>query len=181
MTVVVSLLALSIATLSTNLAANVVSPANALVNLAPRRISFRSGALLTAGLGIAMFPWKLIESTSFFIFTWLIGYSALLGPLGGILLADYYLLRRTHLDTSALFRRGDRYEYWKGFNPRALVALVVGVAPNVPGFLAAVGWIEGVGPLWSGLYTYAWFVGFALAGATYLVLSPRITEEDVSS
>jgi NCS1 family nucleobase:cation symporter-1 len=171
--VVLSLLALSVATLSTNLAANVVSPANALVNLSPQRISFRLGALVTAGLGIAIFPWKLIESTDGFIFTWLIGYSALLGPIGGILLADYYLLRRTELRLEDLYRKDGVYWYRGGTHPAALIALLVGVLPNVPGFLATAGWASGVGAFWTTLYTYAWFVGFLLAGGVYLLLARR--------
>ncbi len=166
-TVAVSLLALSIATLSTNLAANVVSPANALVNLAPQRVSFRTGALMTAGLGVAMFPWKLIESTSGFIFTWLIGYSALLGPIGGIVLADYYLVRRTHLDAEGLYRHDGPYGYRSGVNPKAIIAMILGVAPNVPGFLATAGAIDSVPTIFATLYTYAWFVGFLVAGASY--------------
>jgi nucleobase:cation symporter-1, NCS1 family len=169
--VVLSLLALTVATLSTNLAANVVSPANALVNLAPRRIGFRAGALLTAALGVAIFPWKLIESSQGYIFTWLVGYSALLGPIGGILLVDYWLIRRARLDAEALYRRGGPYEYRGGVNPRAIAALALGVAPNVPGFLAAANLVEGVAPLWTRLYTYAWFVGFLLAGGFYWLTS----------
>lgn len=170
-TVIVSLVALSVATLSTNLAANVVSTANAILNLAPEKFSFRQGSMVTAGLGLVVFPWKLIESTSGYIFTWLIGYSALLGPVGGILLADYYLLRKTKLDLEALYRRSGPYWYRGGFNPAAMVALVVGVAPNVPGFLAAAGFVESVPGFWSQLYTYAWFVGFFLAGGVYLGLA----------
>ena len=101
--VVVALVALVLATLTTNLAANVVAPANGFSNLSPRRISFKAGGYITAGLGIAIFPWKLLESTGSYIFTWLIGYSALLGPIAGIMLADYLLLRRTELDAKALF------------------------------------------------------------------------------
>lgn len=171
-TVVASLFALTVATLSTNLAANVVSPANAIINLAPR-LSFRAGSLITAGLGIAVFPWKLIESSAGYIFTWLIGYSALLGPIGGILIVDYYLVRRTDLDLVGLFNRHGPYEYSGGYNPRALIALAVGVAPNVPGFLAAAGFVDAVPPIFAQLYTYAWFVGFVVAGALYWLLSRR--------
>jgi NCS1 family nucleobase:cation symporter-1 len=168
--VLVSLLALSVATLSTNLAANVVSPANAIINLAPERFSFRTGALVTAGLGLAILPWKLIESTEGYIFTWLIGYSALLGPIGGILLVDYYLLRRTQLELADLYRRGGAYEYRSGYNPAALIALAIGVLPNVPGFLAAAGFIESAPTFFSSLYTYAWFVGLLLSGGIYWLL-----------
>jgi len=166
-TVLASLVALSVATLSTNLAANVVSPANALVNLSPQRISFRLGSMLTAALGVAIFPWKLIESSAGFIFTWLIGYSALLGPIGGILIVDYYLLRRTELDIAALYRHDGPYGYRGGYNWRAFVALFIGVAPNVPGFLAAAGWISAVPAVFASIYTYAWFVGLLLAGLVY--------------
>ena len=171
--VLLSLLALSVATLSTNLAANVVSPANAIINLAPSRFSFRFGALVTAGLGLAIFPWKLIESTEGYIFTWLIGYSALLGPIGGILLVDYYVLRRTRLEIADLYRRGGAYEYRGGYNPAALIALGLGVLPNVPGFLAAAGFVESVPMFFSTLYTYAWFVGLLLSGGIYWLLMLR--------
>ena len=167
---VLSLLALSVATLTTNLAANVVAPANALVNLAPRRISFRLGTMLTAGLGVAMFPWKLIASSEGYIFTWLIGYSALLGPLGGIVLADYYLLRRRRLVVEDLYRRGGVYEYHRGTNHVALLALGMGIAPSVPGFLAAAGLVDGVPAFWESVYTYSWFVGFGVGAGVYLAL-----------
>jgi NCS1 family nucleobase:cation symporter-1 len=169
--VVLALFVLAIATLTTNLAANVVAPANGFANIYPRRISFRLGGYITAGLGLAMFPWKLLESAGAYIFTWLIGYSALLGPIAGILIADYYLLRRTELDVADLFRRRGKYTYYRGWNPIALVALAIGVAPNVPGFLAAAGAIDHVHPIFLTLYTYAWFIGFGLSGAIYYVLS----------
>ena len=170
--VLVSMLALSIATLTTNLAANVVSPANDFSNIAPRLISYRTGGLITAAIGIVMMPWKLLASSQGYIFTWLIGYSALLGPIGGILIADYFVVRRRALDLWDLYRRGGSYEYARGFNPAALIALVVGVAPNVPGFLAQAfpARFGGVSGFWTGMYSYAWFSGFALAAAVYLLL-----------
>ena len=168
-TVVISLFALSVATLSTNIAANVVSPANALINLAPRRIDFRIGGYVTAGLGIAIFPWKLLESTGGYIFTWLIGYSALLGPIGGILIADYFLLRRTRYDLQGLYRKDGPYWFVGGFNPVAIVALVLAVLPNIPGFLHAAGALDEVAPLFDDIYAYAWFVGFGIAATVYLV------------
>ena len=175
--VVVALLALLLATLTTNLAANVVAPANGFSNLAPQRISFRMGGYITAGIGIAIFPWKLLETTGAYIYTWLIGYSALLGPIAGIMLADYYLIRRTELDRDALFRHDGAYAYRGGWNPAALVALVLGVAPNLPGFLKAAGFVAAVPPVFETIYTYAWFVGLAVAGVAYLLAmkwgSPR--------
>lgn len=169
-TIVLSLLALSIATLSTNIAANVVSPANAMINLAPQRITFQLGGYITAGLGVAMFPWKLLADPSGYIFTWLVGYSALLGPIGGILVADYFLLRRTELDLEGLYRRDGPYRYLNGFNPAALLALALAVLPNLPGFLHTVKAVE-VGPFWQGLYSYAWFVGFFLAGGLHILFT----------
>jgi NCS1 family nucleobase:cation symporter-1 len=175
----VCMLALSVATLTTNLAANVVSPANDFSNLAPGRISYRAGGLITAAIGVLIMPWKLIESSQEYIFTWLIGYSALLGPIGGIMIADYFVLRRRRLDVPDLYRRGGVYEYRGGFNAVALAALAIGVAPNVPGFLveAVPGWKSSLDregtpvlALFHDLYAYAWFVGFLLAGTVYLVL-----------
>jgi nucleobase:cation symporter-1, NCS1 family len=168
--VVVALVALVLATLTTNLAANVVAPANGFSNLAPSRISFKLGGYITAGIGIAIFPWKLLETTGAYIFTWLIGYSALLGPIAGIMLADYLVLRRTELDRAALFSHSGAYGYRGGWNPAALVALVVGVLPNLPGFLQAAGFVDGVPAVFTTIYTYAWFVGLALAAAVYLLL-----------
>jgi NCS1 family nucleobase:cation symporter-1 len=170
--VLVSMFALSIATLTTNLAANVVSPANDFSNLAPRRISFRTGGLITAVVGIVMMPWKLLASTEGYIFTWLVGYSALLGPIGGVMIADYFVLRRRELNVDALYRRGGPYEYSGGINPAAVIALIVGVAPSVPGFLVqAFPARFGETPaFWSGLYSYSWFLGFGLAALVYLLL-----------
>jgi NCS1 family nucleobase:cation symporter-1 len=171
-TVLLSMLALSIATLTTNLAANVVSPANDFSNAAPRLISFRTGGLITAFVGVLMMPWKLLASSHGYIFTWLIGYSALLGPIGGILVADYFVLRGRRLDVDDLYRRGGQYEYRGGFNPCALGALMAGVLPCVPGFLNAAfpQAFPGVPALFKGIYSYAWFVGFFVAGGMYLML-----------
>ena len=169
-TVAISLFALSVATLSTNIAANVVSPANALINAAPQRVTFRMGGLITAGIGVAIMPWKLIASTGGYIFTWLIGYSALLGPIGGILIADYFILRRTEYDRDGLFQLNGPYRYRGGFNPAAIIALVLAVIPNIPGFLVAAGFMESAPEILTNLYTYAWFVGFFLAAVIYLAL-----------
>jgi nucleobase:cation symporter-1, NCS1 family len=168
--VVIALTALLLATLTTNLAANVVAPANGFSNLAPGKISFKMGGYITAGIGIAIFPWKLLESTGAYIFTWLIGYSALLGPIAGIMLADYFLIRRTELDVPALFRHDGEYSYRRGWNPAAVVALIVGVLPNLPGFLQAAGFVGSVPSVFVSIYTYAWFVGLLVAGAVYLLL-----------
>lgn len=175
--VIVSLFALVAATLTTNLAANVVAPANGFSNLAPGKISFRMGGYITAGLGVAMFPWKLLDTTKGYIFTWLIGYSALLGPIAGILIVDYFLIRRTELNVADLFRREGAYTYVRGWNPVALVALAAGVAPNVPGFLQAAGIVSSVPEVFSSIYTYAWFVGLFISGGLYWLLSRKRNNE----
>jgi len=159
--VVLSMIALAVATLTTNLAANVVAPANAFTNLAPKRISFRAGGIATGIIGILMMPWKLLADPTGYICTWLIGYSALLGPIAGVLICDYFVLRRMELSLAGLYREGP-YSYLRGFNHRALVALAAGIAPNVPGFLGTIGVLQ-VHPFWMSLYAYAWFVGFAVA------------------
>jgi len=175
LTIGLSMLALTVATLTTNLAANVVSPANDFSNAAPRLISFRTGGLITAVIGVLMMPWKLLATSNGYIFVWLVGYSGLLGPIGGILIADYFLLRSGALEVDDLYRRGGRYEYAGGVNPAALAALAAGIAPNVPGFLAQAfpSRFGAVPDFWRGIYSYAWFVGFAIAGATYLALMRR--------
>lgn len=169
MTVVISLFALAVATLTTNLAANVVAPANGFSNIAPNKISFRMGGYITAGLGIAMFPWKILETSQGYIFTWLIGYSALLGPIAGILVVDYFLVRHTDIEVDELFRHDGRYGYFKGWNPVALLALLLGVLPNVPGFLQVAGIVDSVPAVFASVYTYAWFVGFAISGGLHLL------------
>lgn len=162
----VATLALCLATLATNLAANVVSPANDFANLWPRRISFRTGGLLTGLIGILIRPWELIARPEVYIGTWLVGYSSLLGAVGGVLVADYFLIRRTRLDADDLYRPEGRYWYCGGFNPVAMVALAVGIAPCIPGFLTQAGMAE-AGPLWKQLYHYAWFVSLGVAFVVY--------------
>jgi len=176
---VVSMFALCLATLATNIAANVVSPANDFAHLAPRRISFRVGGLITGVIGVVMMPWKLVADPSGYIFTWLIAYSGLLGPIGGIMIADYFVVRRTRLDLAALYSSTGEYRYRDGFSIVALIAFVVAVAPSLPGFLAHVELIDGsaVPASLLGLYNYSWFVGFAVAFVTYVALrriAPRL-------
>lgn len=161
-----SMVAVIIATISTNAAANVVGPANSFSNMWPSKIDFKRGGYITGVIGIVMMPWKLLADPSGYIFTWLIGYSALLGPVIGIILVDYFLVRRTVLDVRDLYRRNGQY---RGVNSRAVIALVLGVLPNIPGFLVQTGMIEGSGPLVD-LYNYAWFTGLAIAGLVYWVL-----------
>jgi NCS1 family nucleobase:cation symporter-1 len=154
----IALIAILVATLNVNIGANVVSPSNDFSNLYPRLISFRTGGLITGFLGLAMCPWKLLATPDAYIFGWLVGYSGLLGPVAGIMVADYFLIRHTELDVNSLYHREGVYYYSKGINPRAMVALALGVG------LALIG--LAVKPLHF-LYDYAWFVGFFTAGIVY--------------
>ena len=159
---------LAIATLSTNLAANVVGPANDFSNLSPRRIDFRRGAFIASGIAVVIMPWKLMADAGAYLFTWLLGYGALLGAVGGIMIADYFFIRRCTLNMDDIYRRGGDYEYHGGFNIVAIVALVAGIAPNVPGFLGALGVLD-PGSVFTTLYEWAWFVAFFGAGVTHVV------------
>ncbi len=167
-----AMVALCVATLATNIAANVVSPANDFAHLAPRKISFRTGGVITGLVGILMMPWKLLADPSGYIFTWLIGYSALLGPVGGIMIADYFVCRHRELNLAALYDPNGEHSYTRGFSIVALIAFAVAVLPSLPGFLSQVHLIDGVGlsPFLLGLYNYAWFVGFGVAFVVYLIL-----------
>jgi NCS1 family nucleobase:cation symporter-1 len=169
---VIAMLALCIATLATNIAANVVSPANDFAHLAPKKISFRTGGLITGVIGILMMPWKLVADPEGYIFTWLIAYGALLGPIGGILIADYFVWRKRKLSLKALYQEKGEYAFTKGFSLAAIAALVLGAAPSVPGFLVNVKALDAasVPASLTELYNYAWFIGFALAFAIYLAL-----------
>ncbi len=168
----VAMAAICLATLAMNVAANVVAPANDFANLAPEKINFRTGGLITAVIGILIMPWKLLADSTGYIFTWLIGYSALLGPVAGILLVDYFLIRKTVADVDDLYRYDGRYAYQGGYNPVALIALVIGVLPNLPGFLVQIKALDAtaVPALLVDLYDYAWFIGLGLAALTYLAL-----------
>jgi nucleobase:cation symporter-1, NCS1 family len=161
-----ALVALLVATLNVNIGANVVSPSNDFSNLAPNLISFRTGGLITGFLGLAMMPWKLMATFGSYIFGWLIGYSGLLGPVAGIMVADYFFIRGTRLDVVSLYHRDGPYEYTRGINPRAIIALAIGV------IVALIGLVI---PSLRFLYDYAWFVGFFIAAATYYVLMVRYT------
>jgi len=169
--ITLAMIAVAVSTLATNIAANIVSPANDFANLNPARINFRTGGLITGVLGILIFPWKLIADPSGYIFTWLVGYSSLLGPVGGILITDYYLIRRQQLSVADLYSLRGVYSYTGGFHRRAIVSLLLGIIPNIPGFLATIGLIgQDALPAWIiSLYSYAWFVGFFVSGACYLL------------
>jgi len=162
-----------LAQLTTNMAANVVSPSNDFSNLSPRRIGYVAGGLITAMIGVLMMPWKLYADAAAYIFTWLIGYSSLMGAVGGILIADYWILRRQRLIVADLYRERGAYTYRGGVNPRAVAAFALAVLPVAPGFLRAAmtpGGTVADPNLFDRLYAYAWFVTFFLSGAIYLVL-----------
>ena len=165
-----------LAQLTTNMAANVVSPSNDFSSLAPRRISYVMGGLITAVVGILMMPWRLYADASAYIFTWLIGYSSLMGAIGGILIADYGVLRHKELSLPDLFKVNGRYSYSGGVNVRAIAVLVAAILPVVPGFLRAALTPGGqvANPTFlDALYTYAWFVTFGLSFGLYLIVAKR--------
>ncbi|MBS1958094.1 MAG: NCS1 family nucleobase:cation symporter-1 [Bdellovibrionales bacterium] len=167
-----AMLAVVISTLATNIAANIVSPANDFANLVPDKIDFRKGGYITGLLGLLICPWKLIADPTGYIFKWLIAYSSLLGPIGGILIVDYYWYRRKQLVVDDLYKPNTQYWYNNGFNYKAVIALVIGVLPCVPGFLTT---IDAVAPdtfpaFLNSLYLYAWFVSLAVGGGAYALL-----------
>jgi len=164
----IALVALLIATLNTNVAANVVSPSNDFSNLNPRLISFRTGGLITGVIGILMMPWKLLANADRYINGWLVGYSGLLGPIAGIMIADYFIVRKRSLSVDALYRRGGIYEYTGGFNYKALIALALGVCVALIGLrVESLRW----------LYDYAWFDGFLISAAAYCLLMGKASGE----
>lgn len=167
-----TMLAIAISTLATNIAANIVSPANDFSNLAPNKINFRTGGYITGVIGILIFPWKLVADPTGYIYTWLVGYSALLGPIGGIMIIDYYVIRKQQLDVAQLYSHSGKYGYTNGFNRNAIIALLAGIAPNVPGFLVEIKLLNAASmPAWiPALYHYAWFIGFVISGCVYWLL-----------
>ena len=171
----VAMIAVAISTLATNIAANIVSPANDFANLSPKKINFRTGGYITGVIGILIFPWKLIADPNGYIFTWLIAYSSLLGPVGGIMIADYYFINKQQLNVDELYQHKGRYGFSNGFNAAAIIALLVGIVPNIPGFLLQIKLVSAtMFPVWiSDLYHYAWFVGFIVSGFVYLLLMKK--------
>jgi nucleobase:cation symporter-1, NCS1 family len=173
---VIAMVIVVIAQISTNMAANVVSPSNDFSNLSPRQISFRTGGLITAVIGIVSFPWKLYEDVGAYIFTWLVGYGSLLASFLAVMVFDYWLLRRARLDLRQLYHYGADGEYWfsGGYNVRALIAVAAGVIPVLPGFLHAATTEGGViadPDFLDQLYRYGVFVAFGLSALTYVGLS----------
>jgi NCS1 family nucleobase:cation symporter-1 len=173
---IVAMIIIAIAQISTNMAANVVSPSFDFSNLAPRYISFRTGGLITAVIGIISFPWVLFNNVGAYIFTWLVGYGSLLGAIGAVMIMDYWIVRRRQLDLSELYKLDGRYSYAGGWNWKAIAAVFIGVAPVVPGFLkaATTPGFAGVfaNPTFiESLYNYGLFFTFGVAAVAYLALS----------
>jgi NCS1 family nucleobase:cation symporter-1 len=170
--VAVSMFGLTIATLSTNIAANVVAPANSFANMAPKKISFKVGGYITGILGILIFPWKLIADPDGYIFRWLIAYSALLGALAGIMICDYYIVRKTQINLAELFNEKGIY---KGWNKIAWLVFVVSLLPVIPGFLVAVGLVSTTTfpQTLVDLYSYAWFITFGISFILYAGLMKK--------
>jgi nucleobase:cation symporter-1, NCS1 family len=156
--VAISMFTIVVATLAVNIAANVVSPANDFANAFPKWISFRTGGLITGIIGILIMPWRLLADPSGYIFGWLVGYSGGLGSIAGVLIADYWIVRRRKLELGDLYRTQGAYSGW---NWRAVVATLLGC------FFA---WIGLIIPSLRVLYDYAWFVGFGVAFFTHLAL-----------
>jgi NCS1 family nucleobase:cation symporter-1 len=159
--VVISLVAILLATLNVNIGANVVSPANDFSNLWPRGISFRTGGIITCFMGVALMPWKLLSNYGTFIFGWLGGYAAFLGPVAGIMICDYFVIRRRVLHVDDLYLRGGLYEYSRGFNWCAVIALMLGAGTALGGLAV---------PSVRALYDYSWFVGFAVSFIAYYAM-----------
>jgi NCS1 family nucleobase:cation symporter-1 len=166
--IAISMFTVVVATLAVNIAANVVSPANDFANAFPKLISFRTGGLITGIIGILMQPWRLLADPSGYIFDWLVGYSGGLGSIAGVLIADYWLVRRKDLALGDLYRRHGTYTYLGGWNLRAVAATLIGCALAWSGPI--LGWLGVVAPFLNKLYSYAWFVGFGVAGGTYFLL-----------
>jgi len=173
--VTLAMIAVIISTLATNIAANMVSPANDFSNLAPSKINFRMGGYITGVIGLLICPWKLIADPSGYIFKWLIAYSSLLGSIGGVLIVDYYYIRKKKVDVKALYTPHSQYWYSNGFNPLAIIALIIGILPNIPGFLTTMELVSADAfPGWMNeLYHYAWFVGLFVSGGVYALIMKR--------
>jgi NCS1 family nucleobase:cation symporter-1 len=170
--VAISMFTAVVATLAVNIAANVVSPANDFANAFPRLISFKSGGLITGIIGILMQPWKLLADPQGYIFKWLLGYSGGLGSIAGVLIADYWLVRRMELSLEDLYLSNGAYRYSGGWNWKAVLATVVG---------CALAWGGLVVPALAALYNYAWFVGFFSSGLIYWALSARSLARDLAA
>jgi NCS1 family nucleobase:cation symporter-1 len=163
--VAISMFTVVVATISVNIAANVVSPANDFANAFPRWISFRTGGLITGILGIVMQPWRLLADPTGYIFNWLLGYSGGLGAIAGVMIVDYWIIRRKELNLRDLYLPRGEYTYTAGWNWRAVIATLAG---------CALAWIGLLVPAFRPLYDYAWFVGFGVSAVTHWILMTAV-------
>jgi nucleobase:cation symporter-1, NCS1 family len=162
--IAISMFTAVVATLAVNIAANVVSPANDFANAFPRAISFKTGGLITGILGIVIQPWRLLADPSGYIFTWLLGYSGGLGSIAGVLIADYWIVRRRELRLEDLYLTQGAYRYTGGWHLPGVIATLAGCAAAWAGLVIAA-----LRPV----YDYAWFVGFGVAAGVYLATARR--------
>ena len=175
----IGLLVILLANLTTNVAANLLSPSYDFSQVAPSKISFRTGGLIAAVLGLLFMPWKLLATSGGYLFTWLGGYGTLLGAIAGVLMVDYYLVRKTKLKVEDLYVRGGRYEYTNGWNMHAVAAFVLGVLPCLPGYLAVSGVVsaDSVGAFWKTLFDFGWFFSLSVASVYYYLTAKKGVEE----
>jgi nucleobase:cation symporter-1, NCS1 family len=171
----VGLLVILLANLTTNVAANLVSPSYDFSQLAPQKISFRTGGLIAAVIGLLFQPWYLLATSGGYLFSWLGGYGTLLGAIAGILLVDYYLVRKTELNVPDLYERNGEYEYSGGWNVQALIAFALGVLPCLPGYLVVSGVMakESVSGFWVDLFGFGWFFSLFVAGLYYYLTAKK--------
>jgi len=165
---------LAVATLSVNVAANIVSPSYDFSNMWPKRISFRTGGLITGILGILIQPWNLYSDPHSYIFTWLGTYGGATGAIAGVLMADYWWVRRTKLNLGDLYRATGKYRYTGGWNWIAVVSLLIGIVIAIGGSYSGSGEPfpkDGIIPLLKPLADYSWVVGLVVAFVLYGVLT----------
>lgn len=177
---IIATVAIMIAQVSINMAANVVSPANDISNLVPKYVSFRGGVIITGIIGVIMQPWYLIGSASAYIFTWLSGYGSLLGAIGAVMVIDYWLIRRKTFGIEDLYVENKRYRNW---NVNAFIAVIVSVAPMLPGFVVAAttpGGLPEHVTLLTQIYSFGWFWSFPVAAIIYYLLE-RIRPSELNS
>jgi NCS1 family nucleobase:cation symporter-1 len=173
---IIAMIVIVLAQISTNMAANVVSPSFDFSNLAPKYISFRTGGMITALIGVLSFPWVLLESVGAYIFTWLVGYGSLLGAIGAVMIVDYWIVRKRQLSLADLYKHDGIYAYSGGWNWKAIAAVLIGVIPVIPGFLKAAT-TPGFAGVFSNptfvesLYNYGLFFTFGVSAVAYLALS----------
>lgn len=172
-TKILAIVGISLATVTTNIPANFVAPSNVLVSICPSIFSFVGGCFVTGIVFMAFQPWRILQSSESFVYTWLVGYSAILGPITGILLTDYYIFHGMVLDVNALYTENPHghYYYCSGYNLAALATLVLSVMPSVPGFLHRVGILKDTFDVFVAIYDNSWFFGLFFATLLYWILS----------